>query len=309
MKTLLKFSFILFVFLTTFNFSSICQIKVFDNNYVGINWSTTPLSRFVLNAAGSEAYQAWFYSPSRSSSGGGLVTISDMGTGSSNHIVSHLSSTYIGSNNFLYGIKSSASNSTPLTIGRTYGIYGLAGNAQSGYNYGVYGYLYGTNYGAAIFGTINGLGDIGLTAQFAGYFRGDVMCENIIYATSFQTLSDEKYKTNITDIDSIDALSNFSKLSPKKYNLKQFEVNQSAGDTISIKKFYNESDQLFTKAKYGVIAQELKEIYPDLVYQDNKGNLTVDYTGLIPIMIKAIQAQQKKIENLEVKISQLVGNK
>ena len=209
------------------------------------------------------------------------------------------------SSNYLYGIKGAAYSSTTYTTGRTYGVYGYAGNAATGYNYGVYGYLYGTQYGAAVFGTINGLGDVALTAQFAGYFRGDVKCENIIYATSFQTLSDEKYKTNITDIDPTDALSNISMLSPKKYNLKQFEINQSAGDSISIKNFYNESDQLFKKAKYGVIAQDLQKIYPDLVYQDSKGNLTVDYTGLIPILIKALQAQEKKIENLEVLISAL----
>ena len=300
-----KFIFLILLFLSAFSFSSNGQIKIFNNNNVGINWNTTPESRFVLNAAGNAAYQAWIYNPSRSSTGGGLATVSDMGTGSSSHIMGHTSQTYIGSSDYQYGIKSVAYSSTVYTTGRSYGIYGLAGNAQSGYNYGVYGYLYGSNYGAAVFGTIDGLGDIGLTAQFAGYFRGDVKCENIIYATSFQTFSDEKYKTNITDIDPTDALSNISMLSPKKYNLKQFEINQSAGDSISIKKYYNESDQLFKKAKYGVIAQDLQKIYPDLVYQDNKGNLTVDYTGLIPILIKALQAQEKKIENLEILVSAL----
>lgn len=309
MKTLTKFSCLLFLFLIVFSLNSFCQIKVSSNNYVGINYDAIPASRFVINAAGNSAYQAWIYNPSISTSGAALATISAIGTGNNSHIMGHLSQTSIGTNDNLYGIKSSAYSSTAYSTGRTYGIYGEAGNATSGYNYAVYGYLSGTNYGAAVFGTINGLGDVGLSQQYAGYFRGDVMCENIIYATSFQTLSDEKYKTNITDIDPTEALSNISMLSPKKYNLKQFEVNQSAGDTISIKKFYNESDQLFTKAKYGVIAQDLQKIYPDLVYQDNKGNLTVDYTGLIPIMIKALQAQQKKIETLESKISQLAGNK
>src|SRR5450759_2281093 len=268
MKTLTKFSCLLFLFLTVISLNSICQIKVSSNNHVGINYDAITASRFVINTAGNSAYQHCILNPSRSSTGAGLATISDMGTGSSNHIMGQLSQTSIGSNNFLYGIKSAAYSSTALTIGRTYGIYGEAGNATSGYNYAVYGYLSGTNYGAAVFGTINGLGDIEVSQQWAGYFRGDVKCENIIYATSFQTLSDEKYKTNITDIDPTDALSNISMLSPKKYNLKQFEVNQSAGDSISIKNFYNESDQLFTKAKYGVIAQDLQKIYPDLVYQD-----------------------------------------
>ena len=102
------------------------------------------------------------------------------------------------------------------------------------------------------------------------------------------------------------ALSSISKLIPKKYNLKQFEVTQTAGDTVSVTKYFNESDQLFTKAKYGIIAKDLQKIYPDLVYQDGAGNLSVDYNGLIPIMIKAIQAQQKKIDELEVLIKKVL---
>jgi hypothetical protein len=305
MKTMKKLFCFLFLFFTAFSFNSLCQIRVFSNNYVGINFSTTPSSRFVINAAGNSAYQAWIYNPNISTTGAALATISEKGSGTGTSILSLVGQTYIGSSNYLYGIKGTAYSSTIFTSGRTYGLYGEAGNAATGYNYGVYGYLYGTQYGAAVFGTINGLGDVGLTAQFAGYFRGDVKCENIIYATSFQTISDEKYKTNVADIDPTDALSNISKLSPKKYNLKQFQVTQKGADTVSVKNYYDESGQLFKKAKYGVIAQDLQKIYPDLVYQDNDGNLTVDYTGLIPIMIKALQAQQKKIEDLEVLINAL----
>lgn len=305
MKTITKFCFMLLLFLSGFCLKSIGQIKVFSNNYVGINYNTTPLSRFVLNSGGLAGYQAYFYNPNISTTGSALATISEKGTGSNTHIMGHLSQTSIGSSNYLYGIKSVAYSSTAYSTGRTYGIYGLAGNASTGYNYGVYGSLLGTRYGAAVFGAINGLGDVALTAQFAGYFRGDVKCENIMYATQFLPISDEKLKTNITDLDPTDALSNISKINPKKYNLKQFQVNQIASDTVSVKNYYNESDQLFTKAKYGILAQELQKVYPDLVYEDHSGSLSVDYIGLVPIMIKAMQAQQTKISDLEDKVAVL----
>jgi len=305
MKTLSKSCFLLMFFLYVSCLNSICQIKVFSNNYVGINYNSTPLSRFVLNSGGLTGYQAYFYNPNISTTGAALATISEKGTGSNTHIMGHLSQTSNGSSNYLYGIKSVAYSSTAYSVGRTYGIYGQAGNATDGYNYAVYGSLQGTRYGAAVFGAINGLGDVALTAQFAGYFRGNVKCENIIYATQFLPISDEKLKTNITDLDPTDALSNISKINPKKYNLKQFKVNQLASDTVSAKNYYNESDQLFTKAKYGVLAQELQKVYPDLVYEDQTGSLSVDYIGLVPIIIKAIQAQQNKISDLEGKIAVL----
>ena len=82
-------------------------------------------------------------------------------------------------------------------------------------------------------------------------------------------------------------------------------ITVTGGDTIKISKYYNETSQLFTKAKFGVIAQELQEIYPDLVYTDGEGNLGVDYIELVPILIKAVQSQQKKIEDFEMKIDEL----
>jgi hypothetical protein len=304
MKTLSKISCLLFS-LSALSLNSFSQIKVSTNNYVGINYSSTPLSRFVINSAGNSAYQAYIYNPAISTNGAALATITDKGNAGPYHIMGHFSQSYLGCGNYFYGIKSYAYNSTATTSGRAYALYGLAGNATTGYNYAVYGSLYGTNYGAAIFGAINGLGDVNLTAQFAGYFRGNVKCENIMYATAFTTTSDEKYKTNVTDIDPTTAISDISRISPKKYNLKQLDVVQTAGDTTSVTKYYNESDQLFTKAKYGVIAQDLQKIYPDLVYDDGAGNLSVDYMGLIPIMIKVIQTQQTKIEYFEKEISLL----
>lgn len=304
MKTMKKLFCFLFLFFTAFSFNSLCQIRVFSNNYVGINFSTTPSSRFVINAAGNSAYQAWIYNPNISTTGAALAAISEKGSGNSTHIMSMLGQTSIGSANFLYGIKGSACSTTTYTVGRTYGVYGIAGNGATGYNYGVYGYLSGTQYGAAVFGTINGLGDLALTQQYAGYFRGDVKVENILWASDIRP-SDLKFKTNIVSLEPIETLGNILKINPVKYNLKQVEITQTAGDTISITKYYNESDQLFTKVKYGVIAQDLQNIYPDLVYKDGDGNLGVDYTGLIPIMIKAIQVQQKKIEDLEMVVSSL----
>lgn len=303
MKTLSKFCLISAFLFAAFCYNSNCQIKVFSNNYVGINYNSTPSSRFVINSGGQAGYQAYIFNPSISTSGAALLTLSDKGTGTSSHIFGHYSSAFIGSSDYLYGTKSVAYSSTVYSTGRTYGVYGSAGNGATGYNYAVYGSLVGTNNGAAVFGAINGLGDVSVPGQYAGYFRGNVKCENIMYATAFTVQSDEKYKTNITDLDTDKSLNDISKIIPKKYNLKQIEVVQNAGDTTSVTKYFNETDQLFTKTKYGVLAQDLQKIFPDLVYQDGDGNLSVDYIGLIPITIKALQAQQNKIALLEEKIA------
>ncbi len=129
--------------------------------------------------------------------------------------------------------------------------------------------------------------------------------ENTLWVNTTSYSSDSKFKTNVSSLDPSESLSNLLKINPVKYNLKQFEVKSSGGDTLKVSNYYDETSQLFTKAKFGVIAQELQEIYPDLAHSDGVGDLGVDYIGLVPVIIKVVQAQQKKIEELEEMIKKM----
>lgn len=304
MKSFLKTLPLILLILIIEKFESFGQIKVFDNNSVGINQATTPASRFVINTAGSTTFQAWIYNPSIAASGGALAASTHQGSGGGYHIRGIFAQATLGSANYLYGIQSSAYNSTALTTGRSYGVYGQAGNATSGYNYGVYGYILGTNNGAAVFGTTSG--DVTLSQKWAGYFKGDTKVEGTLWVNSTPYSSDEKFKTNISSLESSETISNLLKINPIKYNLKQFEAAVAGGDTLNVSKYYDESSQLFTKTRYGVIAQEFQKIYPDLVYTDGEGNLGVDYIELVPILIKVVQVQQRKIEELEEVVNKFI---
>jgi hypothetical protein len=48
----------------------------------------------------------------------------------------------------------------------------------------------------------------------------------------------------------------------------------------------------------GVLAQEVQKLLPQLVIEDNKGMLSVNYSGLIPVLIESIKEQQKQINEL-----------
>ena len=61
------------------------------------------------------------------------------------------------------------------------------------------------------------------------------------------------------------------------------------------------------KAAVGVIAQEVQEVLPEVVSEDNKGYLNVDYGGIVPLLIETVKEQKSTIENLEKRISQLEG--
>ena len=59
--------------------------------------------------------------------------------------------------------------------------------------------------------------------------------------------------------------------------------------------------------RIGFIAQEVKEIFPEAVVTgtDVDKTMGINYSDLIPVLTKAIQEQQKIIEQQEKKISEI----
>jgi hypothetical protein len=57
--------------------------------------------------------------------------------------------------------------------------------------------------------------------------------------------------------------------------------------------------------KIGLLAQEIEEVFPELVREaeDKDGTLSVNYQGLIPVLINAIKEQQDQIEELKSLLS------
>ena len=53
--------------------------------------------------------------------------------------------------------------------------------------------------------------------------------------------------------------------------------------------------------KIGLLAQEVQEVFPELVKQaqDADGTLSVNYQGMIPVLINAIKEQQKQIDEIK----------
>lgn len=105
--------------------------------------------------------------------------------------------------------------------------------------------------------------------------------------------SDARFKSNISYLGG-EELSKIMALRPSSY-------------------FYNDVAKTEQQKTYGLIAQELQKVYPDMVqkigdeegYTD--GRLTVSYTDLIPVLIAGMQEQQKQIAALQDEIADLKG--
>jgi len=179
--------------------------------------------------------------------------------------------------------------------GSTHGVYGLAtASSCTGYLYGVHGYATGALYNYGVYGEAYACSG-GFAA--AGYFNGDV------YAANYYYISDRKFKTNITAIQS--PLEQLMKLKPSAYQFKTGEYPEMG---------------LPKGKQMGLIADEVKQVFPELISQAVKPPMydkdkklvskevkyeSVNYMGLFPVMIAAIQEQQKTIDAVKAENQEL----
>lgn len=269
------------------------QLKVAGNGNVGIQLVTdTVLSTLSIGGAGYTNARVAIYTKGI---GSGLLVNS---TPSSN-IWRYGVYAGIDARQYSYsiGIRGDAYTPTVLT-GATYGVLGYAGNAYGGTNYGVMGTLAGSQNGAGIVGMINGNTYVYIPGIYAGFFDGNVKVIGTINGVTIGD-SDIRYKKYILELDKKKSLENILQMSPIEYNLKQ-TYYETKGDSVkTIKGVYDENSQVFRKKHYGLIAQDLQKIYPDLVYQNDSGYLSINYTGLIPLLIGSIKELKAEVDELK----------
>jgi hypothetical protein len=197
------------------------------------------------------------------------------------------------------GLCSMAAAYTNMGSGRSMGVCGLAGRYTSGYNYGILGGISESTYGAGVFGTISNHNGIYVNGLYAGYFDGPTYCNNTITANSYVTLSDIRLKQDIKQLSTTTAvgstLENVLDMNVITYQYKDREIPEAERDTISAEmaqKMYSTPKNLH----YGLSAQELQKIYPDLVYEGQDGYLGVNYVELVPILIRSIQELKQELD-------------
>jgi hypothetical protein len=84
----------------------------------------------------------------------------------------------------------------------------------------------------------------------------------------------------------------------------------SLGSTLSrLLLIDGKSYEMKGKQKIGVLAQEIKEVFPELVSEDDNEMLAVNYQGLVPVLINALKEQDDKISRLENLVEKLIADK
>ena len=121
----------------------------------------------------------------------------------------------------------------------------------------------------------NGTNSSNKSDAFKVMFNGDTTVSNDLTVSGDVVISsDARLKSNIVSLGS--TLPKLLQIDGKSYEMKG-------------------------KQKIGVLAQEIKEVFPELVSEDDNEMLAVNYQGLVPVLINALKEQDAKMKDQETK--------
>ena len=203
-------------------------------------------------------------------------------------------------NDFNIGVWGEATKPAISYSGRAYGVLGRAGNCTTGYNYGVLGALEGTRNGAGVYGTTGSFLGEEVAGHYAGYFEGDTKVNGTLTATNVVNLSDIRLKENIVSLDerneSENALTKVLSMNVVTYNYKKTSIPAAEADTTQFQQPTEPDSKINNQRHFGLLAQELQTIYPDLVVEEQNGYLAINYIELVPILVRSIQELKAELD-------------
>lgn len=259
--------------------SSSPQMTFDQNGHIGMG-TTNPSTKSKLEVASHSRYAGYFTSDSLSSLAH-AVHGEYLGVGSIDAV--GVFGRSVSTDNFGYG---------GLFQGGFMGVYSTSSGTGAAYYYGLYGYATTSAAGHTY-------GVYGVASSTGGTAYGVYCSGSGAYTGTWTDVSDAKFKSNVANYNE-SALQKIMLLRPVTFTMKTAEypfMGFESGTQI------------------GFIAQEVKTVFPSLVEREVHPGETHDdpgieyegmnYIGLIPILVKAIQEQQLEIELLKQEIELL----
>ena len=206
------------------------------------------------------------------------------------------------------------------------GIKGVAEGAFS--TCGTFGGLSNSSstFGAGIIGSSTS-GYSTYVGIYAGYFNGDVRVTGSIYGTVLSPTStsnlnsDEQNTTMPTNNVSVtEKLQGVSLLQmqrihnngslPADVKLENPVLTRLGTSSLmsgNVEERIKEEQEEPTQTKlsavsYGLAADQLKQVFPELVYQDKEGNYSVNYVEMVPILVQAINELSAEVSVLKAQL-------
>lgn len=209
------------------------------------------------------------------------------------------------------GIKVYALNSV-FTSSSSIGIQSKGGGSASK-NIGVYGGLDDTpsNYNAGIYGSSTSANTISYSGSYAGYFNGDLRATGATYGTllspspnspanTASSLDMDNANMNVADklmqLRSLQLYNN-RELQPEYPSQEDIDIAIELGEDIP--KSIMPVQTKMSSTRYAIDEESLRNLFPELVYEDKDGNVSINYIEMVPLLVQSIKELNAKIEELQ----------
>ena len=213
--------------------------------------------------------------------------------------------------------------------------YGVQGTAYSAkYSIGVYGQSTisqqdsisdNYHYAAGVYGNsvITTIPYFHYKGRYAGYFNGKVRVSGAgLYATLlsptpyFSTgggtenvgaipLSEERSESVTDKLSQVQAIQ-FTRdereryVAPGEITAEELKRMSAEGiDVDAVQKASREEKPSLSAIQYGLAADQLKKVYPELVYEDGEGNISINYVEMIPLLVQSINELSSELAELK----------
>lgn len=222
------------------------------------------------------------------------------------------------------GVEGVVSANSSYTNNTNYGVLGILSsiNYSHGRNYGVSGMI-GYPFGGSFFGGTGVYGahstyfysyPTNIYGAYAGYFTGSVYVSNNLTAPNLYTTSDSRLSDNIVllgerDNSGKETLENVLNMNVMEYNLKsrlgEMPTDIAPEKAEEVRKSYeylkSQDEKMSSRRHFGVDAEEMQKLYPDLVQEGQDGYLYVNYSELVPLLIRSIQVLKQELDEVKTK--------
>lgn len=195
------------------------------------------------------------------------------------------------------------------------GVFGYSRKSTS--SYGKFSAsIMGSSQGLSISNVVNG--------TYAGYFKGDVRVTGTIYGTvlspsassggsgtggegdgSVEDCSEDEPSVTESlqqvELIKMTRVNNDGSLAANKVVEKPVRTNNDAAEGENLDEEECDDEPIQTQlssVSYGLAADQLKQVYPELVYEDAEGNYSINYIEMVPLLVQSIKELSAEVTEL-----------
>ncbi len=187
--------------------------------------------------------------------------------------------------------------------------FGVVGTLDYGYGPSCVGAagVYATCYGYYLYYPAN------IQGIYAAYFSGSTNISGRATVQEIYTPADERLNDNVSSVETkkgeITTLDNLLKMDVLEFNMKSREktTESKSGVTMpeeakeSYEQLKKEEKEMYSRRHFGLSAKELEKVYPNLVLKGQDGYQYINYTELVPILIRSIQELKAELDEIKSK--------